>query len=144
MFVTREIACCGMREIGSLSAHRSPEEAMKAFAGQTLKTHQNFRYVIFSEAVYRPAANRRGYGRAFAAFIRSEKLGKVSTTGWNVNPNSGNNLKAWIWTVDWTALQKWASKKRVKPTKVAPAFHAVPAPPPVVPGGDVAGQVNRA
>ena len=143
MYVTRDIACCGMREINLLSMHASAAIAMKAFAEQTFnRQHTNFRYAVFSEANYGDTRGLYAYGREFAKFIKANKLGTVAATGWHVNPNSGNKLKAWIWTVDWDALKVWAKKARVKTPKTTIGVPIGYGPPPVRPGDVVAAQVN--
>ena len=143
------VSCCGIREIGDLSSHKTPQQAVAAFVKQTLKAYRsNFRYAIFSEAVYEgyPGSRpRKPYGRAFAAYLKTEKLGRVAATAWNKNPNSGNNLKAWIWTVDWEALQAW-EKKHKSLVGNAPAWVRTPLPVPPGPapiaGANVVAAVN--
>jgi hypothetical protein len=102
------VACCGVREISLLSSYTDPKVAMRMF-GQGLfskrpgeqKTSPMFRYVVFTQA---QAQNTRltetGYGYRFAAYIREHNLGTLIDTPFNVNPNSNNNLKMWVWTVD--------------------------------------------
>ena len=66
-----------------------------------------WRYAVFTQA-----GKNATYGKKFAALIRREKLGEVvqATTKTVKNPNSGNILKAWVWTVNYPALKKWAVK----------------------------------
>lgn len=85
--------------------------------------YSRFRFAIFSEA-HRPGlTDETGpkYGRDFAALIRECKLGDVIETGKHINPNSSNNLRVWVWTVDHTALVAWFKKdaatlKKTQPT----------------------------
>src|SRR5258706_10363193 len=109
-----EISCCGVREIAMLSAHRDAEAAMKSFVEETstvedswssIRTRRDkFRYAIFSGTKRSKSVDR------FAAYITANKLGEVIETGWNKNPNSGNQLKVCVWTIDWDALKKWSEK----------------------------------
>lgn len=113
------VNCCGIREISGISGHK-PEAVMKAFAKKVYgdgKSHtdvwsyhyqrphgENWRYAVFSAAARGKKAAPR-YGDALRAYILKHKLGEVVETGVAVNPNSGNNLKAYIWTVDHEAVK---------------------------------------
>ncbi len=59
-----------------------------------------------------------GDGEALVKFIEKHKLGKVLSTDWELNPNSGYNVKMCIWTVDWKAMQalqdSWDNPKPVE------------------------------
>lgn len=74
------------------------------------KLPRNFRYAIFSQAGIGRGQGAR-YGTNLAAYITRNKLGKVISTGTSINPNSGNLLKVFVWTVDHKALEKWAEKQ---------------------------------
>jgi hypothetical protein len=50
----------------------------------------------------------RGYGKALAEYIEKHKLGEVTRHGPVENPNSGNEIEAWYWTVDHKALRAWS------------------------------------
>jgi hypothetical protein len=122
------IDCCGIREISGLSQHRGPAAALKSFCRGVYKTEygtdaSRFRYSIFSQI------QARQYGDKFAAYILEHKLGDViETTGRHVNPNSGNVLKVFVWTVDHDAVKLWWEKhggSSVKKSKDVPQ----PAPP---------------
>lgn len=69
---------------------------------------KKWRYAVFTQA-----GKKRTYGKKFAALIRRENLGEVmqATTKSVKNPNSGNILKAWIWTVNHKNLKAWAQKQ---------------------------------
>jgi hypothetical protein len=133
MYVDRaEIACCGIREIQNLSIHKAPETAMLSFVEQTspeesyydnsvLERRDKFRYAIFS------GTKRSRYVDRFAAYILSNKLGEVVETGWNKNPNSGNQLKVCVWTINWDALKKWAAKQEGNDGKGKPSAPVAPA-----------------
>ncbi len=76
--------------------------------GDEYDDDNKWRYAVFTQA-----GSRRSYGKKFAALITSAKLGTVvqATKKTVKNPNSGNILKAWLWTVNHNALQKWAQKE---------------------------------
>ena len=142
----RQMGCCGIKEITGLSYCVDTKTAMQDFAILTslrkAEAYQkdlslkwipapvvNFRYAIFSQAHKESA-----YGLKFAAFIRDQGLGTLEETGFSSNPNSGNQLKAWIWTVDHDALRSWAeanqkpSVAKQAPTAAAAAAAAAIAP----------------
>jgi hypothetical protein len=97
------LGCCGVREIDGLSLHREPEDALKGVALSAAYDHK-WRHAIFTQA-----GKGKRYGVQFAAYITKHKLGTVVASPTKVNPNSGNPLKAFIWTVNWPAFRKWAS-----------------------------------
>lgn len=92
-------------------------------AFQDTAQYSRFRHATFSEAM--PNApeligsdrerNNYMYGRNFAAYILDNQLGTTVTTPREVNPNSGNLLQVWIWTIDHTALSAWYGKNNQKP-----------------------------
>lgn len=99
------VSCCGIREMGGLSEHEGHMEGfMREMGKHTIDpgttTGSRWRYCIFSQA-----NKGRKYGIELAAYIKEHNLGDVVETGWNVNPNSGNDLKVWMWTVDWDAFR---------------------------------------
>src|SRR5882762_10220520 len=109
MEVNDSMDCCGIREINNLKDHRDPESAMKAFMGEIApieyaygggeQRRDKFRYAIFSGA-----GRRSLYAPRFAAYITMHNLGEIVHTGYHLNPNSMNQLKVWVWTVDHEAL----------------------------------------
>ena len=102
--------CCGIKEISGLSYAKNSAEAMYSFMNNSYDWNQRFRYVIFSQA-----KTNATYGKKFAAFIRKHKLGStVVTRGEHRNPNSGNVLKIWIWTINWFAVKTWYKKEALK------------------------------
>src|SRR5947207_1098090 len=118
--------CCGLREIAGLS-HYEDDGKMKTceshMADMWLSVYQpvkeypngkcNWRFAIFTEARYpdHPTASYTTYGQRFAEFIRKNELGDlVETTGEHQNPNSGNFLRVWVWTVDDEATRRGAQQ----------------------------------
>ena len=49
----------------------------------------------------------RGNGTRVVDYIKKNKLGRVVGTHGKVNPNSGNEIKAWLWEVNEKALREW-------------------------------------
>lgn len=119
-----DMACCGVREISSLSYYKTAEGAMKDFLTDTSPMpndygppyrRDKFRYAVFS------GTKRSKYVERFSAFITTNKLGEVIETGWNKNPNSGNNLKVCVWTIDWEAVAAYRAVQETKDGKGKPS-----------------------
>jgi hypothetical protein len=116
----RYLLCCGVREITDLRETTDSADALNRFRTITRRDGENFRYAIFTQAGL--SDEGYAYGEEFAAFIVDNKLGAVTETeGRHKNPNSGNILKCWIWTVNHSAVRGYARpvKKRVYKKKVA-------------------------
>ena len=120
----RGVSCCGVREINGVSEHRTGPAVLRQFAAYIYGASDymrpyagsaRFRFAFFTQA-YRPSGIRptTGYGERLAACIRHLNVGNVIETEEAINPNSGNNLKMWVWQVDHDALKAWweADKKQ--------------------------------
>ena len=132
------LRCCGVKELNLLSSYDSAKAAFKAWANLTyLRTgyilgadgvartgpdpYTKFRYVLFSQAnipTYAETFSRKKYGEKFARLITDNHLGTVLETTSNINPNSINSLKVWLWTVDHEACAAYAKKLTVEKTSV--------------------------
>ena len=105
--------CCGVNEIDYLGLHDTSEEAMEAFK----QSRGHAPIILFTGVTKRKMHDHTGvgreddYGQAFARLIRRDGLGHVTASRAVRNPESGNHIRAWVWTVDRTALQNWPSKK---------------------------------
>lgn len=113
MLNIEDMSCCGIKEISGISSRQDFTESFISFIGDhgfspRDKKDKGFcRFLLFSQASRSPNPVR-GYGENFKKWILAHKFGKVSSTGGDVkNPNSGNYLKIYIWTVDWEAIRKW-------------------------------------
>lgn len=121
MRVTRQIGCCGIREIDGLQYTTSEKKAIQEFLHRT-KRNRYFRFVIFSQADG-AWARVPNYGVKFAAFIETNKLGTLTMSNTAVNPNTGNKVTVWIWSVDWDALKKWAKENPVAVGTIFPQLY---------------------
>lgn len=126
------LRCCGVKEISELSIYGSPEEALLAFDnltyGKLIKKYKpngvdyswkadpfgRFRYVMFTQANAPDRGpgktGRNLYGEKFAALITENGLGNLHETTDNINPNSSNNVKVWLWTIDHDATKAFITK----------------------------------
>lgn len=121
--------CCGIQEITQLSQHENAEEAMENFCrsvfgntrkvsyrGLQAKKSTMFSFYMFTAAVYSESQQKkhddqyyRPYGAEFAAFIKTHKLGSVSTqrarTNYAFHPD--HKVQAWIWRPNIKTLEAW-------------------------------------
>lgn len=123
------LSCCGMEEfVGVNERNKSPATLFADFcdacaAGDEWGDgHYQPAHVIMNEVtrernpsdmeMYRLAI---GQGEPFANWIRENKLGTVHITASRVNVNSGNQLRAILWTPNWRNIKKrpeWKVEER--------------------------------
>lgn len=142
--VNNNYKCCGYREIHGLGFYRSPQKALLDLLKGQMGGCQNiadlgvrvarFRYVMFAQAASHKM--EKSYGDRFKAFLLHNKLGTVIETDWNINPNSYNQLKIFIWTIDWTTTRAWAEKHLtfdpIKPIPRVNTYDVAPGQPAVI------------
>lgn len=99
----RDTSCCGLGEINGLQS-MSPE----AIVQQVQNSFRDRAFYILT------GARAHGFkcGRDFCRFIEANKLGTVRETQARRNPNSGNNLRVYIWAVNLRNLAKWRPGKK--------------------------------
>lgn len=133
-----KLNCCGIKEIHGISqwAYKDPgyvvpmlKDIVKASYDFCAKVdwHDRFlyfkapprepfwRYFMFTQAQTPNIGSemwelRQSYGDKLAHYIRENNLGTVTVSEENLNPNSGNRLKIFIWTFNWTDLKAWYEK----------------------------------
>ena len=93
--------CCGIREASGLQ-DTPIKNCIYAVARLRFGYEQEqFGFVIFSEeASYRK-------GSKLKAYIKKHKLGTVVQSPIEVNPNTSNRLRVYIYTIHQDNLQKW-------------------------------------
>ncbi len=121
MYLER-VSCCGLREAEDVGVHETPEEALQDLCANAStadpygrsEANQLFQPSLggFSHIVFTGAAatSRRTYADKLAAYIRRHKLGAVTTARKARNPNSGNILGVYVWTVNRRVLAAWYKK----------------------------------
>lgn len=108
MAMLRETSCCGLDEIEDLG--EGPEQTLldvceDKYGQWGMDSKQAF--LLFSDAV------KYGNGPRLAKYITDNNLGVVyATTRARMNPNSGNNIKVWVWGPNERALRAWWKKNR--------------------------------
>lgn len=66
-------------------------------------------HVLFSDKV--PTGRALSRGAKLAAFITAKHLGHVAASRVAKNPNSENNIQAWLWTVNHAALATFLGRE---------------------------------
>lgn len=115
--------CCGVRELGEINFYKDPAEVIATMAGDCLSYRAGrytargewqqgpqvfeaaFAHVIFTGVTKCiDKGHNRGrednYGLKLSKWIEKQKLGTVVASPSRVNPNTGNKVTVWIWTVN--------------------------------------------
>ncbi len=100
--ITEEIECCGIKELANISGSK-PEQILEDIGGEWFGDTPRA-YLIFSCRAGEKAGHR------LATYIKQNGLGKVARTKSRTNPNSGNLLSAWLWSVNNTTYKAWLNK----------------------------------
>lgn len=122
----QETSCCGLKEIEHLSSCASPLDAIRKLIyyyttsededGNDLDkpafASPEFAHLIFTEAIgpHGDKPNKRHYGASLARFIRKHELGSVVASSSAVNPNSGNFVRVYTWTINHNRLSAYATR----------------------------------
>lgn len=108
MIESNRLSCCGIIEIGALSLYHDPAKAMADCVDHLFNDHDNnYAYVLFS-------GNRMGqYAKPFRDYIIAQGLGSVVGAPIRLNTNSGNKIKAWLWSPSKSRLRAWARAQKI-------------------------------
>jgi len=107
MAILYKTNCCGLKEIHNLSGYINPKKALKAVCKEFLKKGNNGKrgaFLVFTQALSYEASD---YGDRLKEYIIKNNLGGVIETPLRRNPNSGNTLKTYVWTVKPRKLHSW-------------------------------------
>ncbi len=101
---------CGVTELDGISSCR-PDVAI---ADLTIWGDSNFydlekNIYIFTQA--RKTKAQAGYGFDLANYIENNGLGVVRHSDTAKNPNSGNYVTVFVWTVNHVGLKRWAKQR---------------------------------
>lgn len=114
------LTCCGLREALGISGYDTAEEMLTALCHNEgtprlsmyaptpslfAESSGGFSHIVFTDAARSPRT--RTSGDKLASYIRRYRLGSVSAARKARNPNSGNILGVYVWTVNRKALAKW-------------------------------------
>lgn len=101
--------CCGIKELSSVHLSCQKEKLESDLLDICRICVNSTAFVLFS-AVHRPAPYMK-YGDALGALIEKEGLGTVWKSKVTKNPNSNNDLAAYVWTLNREAIQAWLARK---------------------------------
>jgi hypothetical protein len=91
LFVGDSDISCGVAQLVGVEDYESPIQLH-----HVLKDGGKGISFLFSDT-------KKGGGKLLARHIRKYKLGRIATSTWRKNPNSGNIIKTWIW--EWNGKQ---------------------------------------
>lgn len=90
--------CCGLKEFYNLDEPK--DQLLEIFA---TRVEYRFAMALFTDNF---KGGRRGAG--LKKLIEKLGVGTVTETPLTKNPNSGRNIRAWIYIIDYPKLAKWA------------------------------------
>lgn len=120
--------CCALAELDGISRFKqAPEEVARLVLtteGDEYdeKSHEyvetdNLNIPEVAHIIFTQAGRRRtntGYGFAFRDYIHQKGLGTVTTSASGINPNSGNHVVTFVWTLNKKGITTWAKRKGYK------------------------------
>lgn len=95
-----ETSCCGLDEIMGVSAQK-PNIILKELYEFILDGDSKPPFYLFTDETSSSG------GKGLAKYIKDYKLGDLVCTKSKRNPNSGHNIKAWLWTINKNNFSKW-------------------------------------
>ena len=98
--------CCGVKELDGIDGYRTTDRLMFALCELLFDDGPQMAFLTFTDLT------RRKYGKNLQAYIKKHRLGSVISTQGRRNPNSGNTIKHYTWTPNFTAMKKWYAKNR--------------------------------
>jgi hypothetical protein len=102
MLLDSSYISCGVSELSQLD--EDPDSDLASSMDDILNEGSPF--YLFSDTVDR---NR---GERLRTYILKHHLGSVLRSRVKTNPNSGNDIRVFIWTVDYKKFKSWAIKHR--------------------------------
>lgn len=102
MLDIQDTYCCGVKELDGISAFRSAKQVMGEFYNEITNNFNCPPIILFT------GVSKKGYAQKLKLYIKRNKLGAVVNTKPVKNPNSGNLIEAFLWTVNYKALEKWS------------------------------------
>lgn len=89
--------CCGVKELHELSGDVTDLVSLSL-------SSQTYPHFLITDN----KSNKRG--EKVADLIRKNELGNLIETPYKKNPNSGNQVRAWLFTPSWTKLKSFVRK----------------------------------
>ena len=108
--INTELYCCGLSEFNGFSDFRTPKQLLLWLSRERRESDKRLPFVIFSNPT------NRGRDRKLInlhKYIKNNKLGEVTKMPRaKLNPNSGNYIKTFTWSVHRKNLRKWFNKNK--------------------------------
>lgn len=100
-YIDESAISCGVEQLYNLT---SPHDAVIVVQNnldwfEDEEGESPFAFLVFSDTV------RRGRGSALAKYIKSRGLGTVNASRPKKNPQTGNMIQVWIWSVNWAKIK---------------------------------------
>ena len=99
--------CCAVSELSYIQYELPSYVARYVWAQRKLEVAHKAFYIFTAVE----DKNVELYGEELASYIKSNRLGTVTKTPTTRrNPNSGNNVRVYTWSVSWLNLNRLAKK----------------------------------
>jgi len=97
--------CCGIKEIVDIDNYtENPKQIILDICEDYYKEEHMCAFYIFSDIQKKKA------GKNLKNFIQKNKLGLITLSPIRINPNSGNSLRVYLWTIDKKNLKQYWHK----------------------------------
>lgn len=112
----RRFSCCGVKELSGISDHANPLAVLQRYVAEVRTMYNRPKGGRFmftpggAHMFFTQAGNGVVYGENLAAYIEKNELGTIIRSPGRVNPNSGNNLIVFLWTLNQKNLKAWVKK----------------------------------
>ncbi len=104
--ITKTDISCGVAQLSRLN--RTPKVMIREayeHNEEGKEWAEEFIHLLWSDNLGATGTTRGG--QKLAIVIREEKLGKLFVSRARRNPNSGNQIKTWMWAVNWRAVKEY-------------------------------------
>lgn len=93
--------CCGVDELHGIRDYERIAALLYDICEERFGNDNKQAFLIFTDI------HEMTMGKKLAAAIVRKKLGSVISPKHSVSPNSFNDLKVWVWTINQDALRKY-------------------------------------
>ncbi|MFA5695834.1 MAG: hypothetical protein WC917_00010 [Bacilli bacterium] len=105
MIGINNLDCCGIEELVDIADYETePKTIIVDICTNYFENENQCAFYMFSDI------QRKRSGKNLCKFIKKHKLGLITQSPSRVNPNSGNSLTIWIWTINKRNLRSFYSK----------------------------------
>lgn len=104
MYIEGINCSCGVLSLSGLPRRDEGPKAWLQGFYKMLEVKQDFTIVFSDNDFY-------GNGERLENLIKKHKLGEVVSLDWDKNPNTGNNIKTWLWKLNCANIRKYLRSK---------------------------------